>query len=71
MLLVEKFFIDAAEVLHLERLLLAQAVGDDPQPVAARTAAPAPKFERRQIVAPAVLRPGSCSRADQDLLPRA
>jgi hypothetical protein len=42
-------------VLHLERFLLAQAIGDNPQPVALRAAAPTPKFQRRQIVSSAEL----------------
>jgi hypothetical protein len=45
-----KFFIDAAEVLHLERLRLAEAIGDDEQAVAPRAAGAAPKFQRVQIV---------------------
>jgi hypothetical protein len=42
-------------VLHLERLRLAEAVGDDPQPVAPRTAF-ADKFELRQNLPTAELR---------------
>jgi hypothetical protein len=52
-----EFFIDAAEVLHLERLLLAEALVDDPQPVPRlAAAAPAPELQRRQIVPRSELR---------------
>ena len=55
LLLIPEFLIDAAEVLHLERLLFTQAVGNDPQPVAPG-AAPAHEFQRRQNLPSAELR---------------
>jgi hypothetical protein len=40
------------EVLHLQRLLFAKAIGDDLQSVAPPAAAPAPKFQCRIVPPP-------------------
>jgi hypothetical protein len=53
--LIKIVFIDAAEVLNLQRLGLAKAIGDDPQPVASPVSASTTEFQRRQKVASAEL----------------